>query len=168
MPDHNTSLTITALSVAESLLVLLWLPWGRASPIVRFCAHNYFSFHFADFWVGFRQSTRDAIPGWDGLLFIYGVLAVPVVFALLVGLNLLVWARARINYVFIFELDLRTRLDHREYFQVSCDFTIEICVVSSSTPHTRPRVFYLPLFAIHSFFRLRKWGLQLSRQLFGL
>ncbi|KAJ7683001.1 SPX domain-containing protein [Mycena rosella] len=50
----------------------------------------------------FQQSTRDAIPGWSGLLFIFGVLALPVIFALLVGLNLLVWARARINYVFIF------------------------------------------------------------------
>ncbi|KAJ6487885.1 SPX domain-containing protein [Mycena sanguinolenta] len=50
----------------------------------------------------FEQKTRDAIPGWDGLLFIYGVLAVPTIFALIVGLNLLVWARARINYVFIF------------------------------------------------------------------
>ncbi|KAJ7100199.1 SPX domain-containing protein [Mycena belliarum] len=49
-----------------------------------------------------RESTREAILGWDGLLFMYGVLAVPVLFALLVGVNLLVWARSRINYVFIF------------------------------------------------------------------
>ncbi|KAF7360315.1 Signal transduction protein [Mycena venus] len=95
---------------------------------------QYKSHHNSTFWSGlaigsalaalgsgiahsFEHTTREAIPGWDGLLFIYGVLAVPTVFALLVGLNLLVWARARINYVFIFELDLRTRLDHREYFQ---------------------------------------------------
>ncbi|KAK0474204.1 EXS family-domain-containing protein [Armillaria novae-zelandiae] len=42
-----------------------------------------------------------------------------VIFSLLVGLNILVWARARINYVFIFELDYRTQLDHREYFEPS-------------------------------------------------
>ena len=51
---------------------------------------------------GFRKDTREAIPGWDGLLYIYGIFFVPTFFALLVGINLLVWARARINYVFIF------------------------------------------------------------------
>ncbi|KAJ7158187.1 EXS family protein/ERD1/XPR1/SYG1 family protein [Mycena crocata] len=92
-----------------------------------------------------QQSTRDAISGWDGLLFIYGVLAVPVLFALLVGLNLLVWTRARINYVFIFgnpiqtapqpeqrlisstELDVRTRLDSREFFQTPSYLMAALC-----------------------------------------
>lgn len=76
------------------------------------------------------------MPGWDGLLFIYGIFFVPTFFALLVGVNLLVWSRARINYVFIFgascslrafvylyewdcaELDLRTKMDYRVYFEV--------------------------------------------------
>ncbi|KAJ7269844.1 EXS family protein/ERD1/XPR1/SYG1 family protein [Mycena rebaudengoi] len=75
------------------------------------------SHHISTFWSGYQQSTRDQIPGWDALLLVYAVLFVPVVFSLLVGLNLLVWARSRINYVFIFEFDLRTRLDHREYFE---------------------------------------------------
>ncbi|KAK7012689.1 signal transduction protein [Favolaschia claudopus] len=75
----------------------------------------------------FETDTRNNIPGWDGLLFIYGVLAVPTFFAVLVGLNILVWARARINYVFIFELDLRTRLDHREYFQTPCILLATLC-----------------------------------------
>ncbi|RDB30619.1 SPX and EXS domain-containing protein 3 [Hypsizygus marmoreus] len=66
----------------------------------------------------FQKSTRDAIPGWDGLLFIYGVLLIPVLFSVLVGVNLLVWARSRINYVFIFELDTRTRMDYREYHEI--------------------------------------------------
>ncbi|KAF7316201.1 Signal transduction protein [Mycena indigotica] len=65
-----------------------------------------------------QKSTRDSIPGWDGLLFIFGVFLVPVLFALLIGFNLLAWSRNRINYTFIFELDLRTRLDHREYWQL--------------------------------------------------
>ena len=64
---------------------------------------------------------------------------VPVIFSSLIGVNLLVWNNSRINYVFIFgvfrwsyllvgcaadpvvphaELDLRTKLDHREYFEV--------------------------------------------------
>ena len=52
--------------------------------------------------LGFREETREEIPGWDGLMFIYGIFFVPTFFSLLVGANLLVWARARINYVFIF------------------------------------------------------------------
>ena len=52
--------------------------------------------------IGFREETREEIPGWDGLMFIYGIFFVPTFFSLLVGANLLVWARARINYVFIF------------------------------------------------------------------
>ncbi|CAK5274535.1 unnamed protein product [Mycena citricolor] len=75
----------------------------------------------------FQPNTRAAIPGWDGLMFIYGVLAIPAIFALLVGLNLLVWAHSRINYVFIFELDLRTRLDHREYFQTPAILLTALC-----------------------------------------
>lgn len=35
-------------------------------------------------------------------MFVYAILFVPTFFSLLVGANLLVWARARINYVFIF------------------------------------------------------------------
>lgn len=91
----------------------------------------------SSFHTGFQPHTRSAIPGWDALLFIYGIFLIPVLFALLVGVNLVVWARTRINYVFIFgesavvfevfplrlmhaslELDIRTRLDHREYFEV--------------------------------------------------
>lgn len=52
--------------------------------------------------VGFQEETRAGIPGWDGLMFVYGIFFVPTFFSLLVGANLLVWARARINYVFIF------------------------------------------------------------------
>ncbi|KAG5349908.1 hypothetical protein C0989_001312 [Termitomyces sp. Mn162] len=50
----------------------------------------------------FQQSTRDDIPAWDALLFLYGVFLIPILLLFLVGINLLVWARARINYVFIF------------------------------------------------------------------
>lgn len=83
------------------------------------------------------EETREAIDGWDGLLLAYGVCFVPVLFAVLIGFNLNTWAHKRINYTFIFgtctpiplsiyhpytvplsELDTRTRLDHREYFEV--------------------------------------------------
>ena len=85
---------------------------------------------------GFQSDTRAAIPGWDGLLYIYSIFLVPVLFVLLVGLNMGVWSSSRINYVFIFgqsshspnifhrthnrfpELDLRTKIDYRQYFEV--------------------------------------------------
>ena len=51
---------------------------------------------------GFQADTRQAIPAWDGLLYTYGIMFVPVFFSLMVGLNLQVWSAARINYVFIF------------------------------------------------------------------
>lgn len=66
----------------------------------------------------FQTDVQQAIPAWDILLFVYGVLLIPVLFSLLVGVNLLVWAEARINYSFIFELDLLTQLDHRKYFEI--------------------------------------------------
>lgn len=52
--------------------------------------------------IGFQPETRAQIPNWDGLLFAYGIISIPVFFSLLVGVNILVWSRSRINYVFIF------------------------------------------------------------------
>ncbi|KAF7351257.1 SPX and EXS domain-containing protein 3 [Mycena sanguinolenta] len=75
----------------------------------------------------FQPSVRDSIPGWDGLLFVYGVFLIPVVFSVLLGLNITAWSRARINYVFIFEFDLLTRLDHREYFTIPTLLLATLC-----------------------------------------
>lgn len=58
------------------------------------------------------------MPFWRSLLEVYSALAIPVVFSVLLGLNMVAWARKRLNYVFIFELDLRTVIDPREYFEV--------------------------------------------------
>lgn len=66
----------------------------------------------------FEPEVQQAVPYWDSLLFVYGVILVPVLFSLLVGINLLVWAESRINYSFIFELDVLTQLDHRKYFEI--------------------------------------------------
>ena len=41
------------------------------------------------------------------MLFNYAVLCVPAFFSFLVGLNVLVWSRSRINYVFIFGENVR-------------------------------------------------------------
>jgi hypothetical protein len=86
---------------------------------------------------GLQPRTRVDIPSWASLLFIYANLLVPTLMAFLVGANMLIWTGSRINYVFIFgkasrkfpamsnlslsyckDLDIRTRLDHREYFEV--------------------------------------------------
>lgn len=53
----------------------------------------------------FQPETQQAIPCWDILLFIYGLIFVPVLYSFLVGFNLLMWAKSRINYVFIFGKD---------------------------------------------------------------
>ncbi|KAG1745254.1 EXS family protein/ERD1/XPR1/SYG1 family protein [Suillus lakei] len=76
------------------------------------------SHHFSTFrtgvWLGssytsdgyrFHVITAVSLPSWNILLFIYSILLLPTLLALLVGLNLVVWARERINYVFIFELN---------------------------------------------------------------
>ncbi|KAG9123684.1 hypothetical protein FRC07_014276 [Ceratobasidium sp. 392] len=66
----------------------------------------------------FQEERRQQIPEWAALLQIYAALCIPVVFSLLIGLNLIVWARARINFIFIFELDARTVIDAREYIEL--------------------------------------------------
>ncbi|CCA74266.1 related to putative phosphate transporter 1 [Serendipita indica DSM 11827] len=66
----------------------------------------------------FQPSTRAAVPAWPALLQIYLAFFVPVVFGLLVSLNIIVWAHVRINYIFIFELDVRTVVDSREYAEL--------------------------------------------------
>jgi xenotropic and polytropic retrovirus receptor 1 len=85
--------------------------------------------------IAYQQTTRIALPGWESLLLIYGAIFIPVALALLVGVNLWVWSKSRINYAFILgllfdmdypplvnlsfaELDSRTKLDWQEYFEV--------------------------------------------------
>lgn len=121
------------------------------------------------FWhKGFQLERRAQIPAWDALLFIYGVFMVPVLFSLLIGITMSIWSNSRINYVFIFgpcvvysfhstrwpdsiELDVRTRLDYREYFEVDflVSYPYHILITRSdpcNTPdnaHLRILVFFL-------------------------
>ncbi|THH32928.1 hypothetical protein EUX98_g1237 [Antrodiella citrinella] len=85
------------------------------------------SHHFNGIVESFQADTRAAIPAWDGLLYVYSICFVPVFFALLVGLNLQVWSTSRINYVFIFELELRTKLDHRQYYEIPAFLMSTLC-----------------------------------------
>ena len=57
---------------------------------------------FAHPFLGFQPEVRHGVQGWEALLYIYAIMLVPVLLAMLIGLNMLVWARTRINYVFIF------------------------------------------------------------------
>ncbi|KAI5121712.1 hypothetical protein M0805_002105 [Coniferiporia weirii] len=74
----------------------------------------------------FQPDVRASLPSWNALLYIYGTLMLPVLFSLLVGLNIWVWNRSRINYQFIFELDVRTQLDSRQYFELPAFFLVTL------------------------------------------
>ncbi|KAB5594688.1 Xenotropic and polytropic retrovirus receptor-like protein [Ceratobasidium theobromae] len=65
-----------------------------------------------------RPEYRESVPEWGALLQVYAALSIPVIFTLLIGLNLVAWARARINFIFIFELDVRTVIDSRQYIEL--------------------------------------------------
>ncbi|KAH0832144.1 EXS family-domain-containing protein [Lanmaoa asiatica] len=89
-------------------------------------------------YLSFQEHTRESLPSWNILLFIYSILVIPVLLALLIGINILVWAQKRISYVFIFsvlllpysvrsltictELNPRSRIDHHEYFELPSFF----------------------------------------------
>ncbi|KAF8760865.1 EXS family [Rhizoctonia solani] len=100
----------------------------RASP--RTSTHHYSTFRSGT-WIGLsipalgmalyrllQTEVREQVPEWHSLLQVYAALSLPVIFVLLVGLNLVAWARARINFVFIFGLDVRTVIDAREYVEL--------------------------------------------------
>ncbi|CAE7131077.1 unnamed protein product [Rhizoctonia solani] len=65
-----------------------------------------------------QEEQRERIPEWAALIQVYAALCIPVIFSLLLGLNMVAWARARINFIFIFELDARTVIDAREYTEL--------------------------------------------------
>ncbi|KAF9902095.1 hypothetical protein EC991_005301 [Linnemannia zychae] len=66
----------------------------------------------------FSSDMPTEIPYWDGLLLVYAGLFLTFLFACLFGINMYVWAKARINYKFIFEFDPRDNLDYHEYFEL--------------------------------------------------
>ncbi|GAA6063122.1 hypothetical protein JCM10212_002325 [Sporobolomyces blumeae] len=66
----------------------------------------------------FHADTRAAIPYWPALLQLFGACYLPVFFALAFFLNLATWQYGRINYVLIFELDVRSKLDPRQFLEI--------------------------------------------------
>ncbi|SCZ99268.1 BZ3500_MvSof-1268-A1-R1_Chr3-1g05915 [Microbotryum saponariae] len=67
---------------------------------------------------GCSASTRVQIPYWEALMQLFGAMFLPIFFSVLFFLNLSVWAKTRINYILIFELDIRTRLDVHQFIEV--------------------------------------------------
>jgi hypothetical protein len=67
---------------------------------------------------GFQPVFRETVTYWPGLYQLFGAEMLVVLFGLLFSLNLLAWHRARINYVLIFELDLRRLIDFRQFLEV--------------------------------------------------
>jgi len=94
----------------------------------------------AGLYESFQPHVRESIPYFSALLQNYATLFIPVVFALLIGVNMQVWRLARINWVFIFELDVRTAIDTREAFEVPAFLfmTLSICLWLSFSLLTVP------------------------------
>ncbi|CAD6893916.1 unnamed protein product [Tilletia controversa] len=71
-----------------------------------------------------EPATKLDIPQWPALMRVYGALFLPALFAFLFGLNLAAWRRTRVNYVFIFEFDVRTMADYHQYFELPALFLL--------------------------------------------
>ncbi|GJN89321.1 hypothetical protein Rhopal_002301-T1 [Rhodotorula paludigena] len=68
--------------------------------------------------LSFKAHTRRDIPYWPALLQLFGACYLPIFFALAFFLNLAAWNYSRINYVLIFELDVRNRMDYHQYLEL--------------------------------------------------
>jgi hypothetical protein len=71
------------------------------------------------FLIVFIPTERQKIPYFYFVAQLYGGLAILIIFALLFGINIYVWQRFGINYVFIFEFNPRDYLSFHEYIEVS-------------------------------------------------
>ncbi|KAG9311829.1 EXS family-domain-containing protein [Chiua virens] len=69
-------------------------------------------------YLAFQEHTRRSLLSWNILLHIYATFVIPLLLALLIGVNILAWTRMRINYALILELNSRSKLDYREYFEL--------------------------------------------------
>ncbi|CAG8472847.1 11685_t:CDS:10 [Paraglomus brasilianum] len=65
-----------------------------------------------------EQQTFYNFCNYDLILQIYAAVVAPIVLGLLVGVNMIAWAKAKINYRLIFDFDTRDNMDHREYLEL--------------------------------------------------
>ncbi|KAJ1724442.1 Signal transduction protein [Coemansia erecta] len=76
-----------------------------------------------------RIENEDRLPYHRQLLQIYGSIFLVILFLLLFSLNIMAWARAHINYRFIFEVDPRDFLDSWQFLELSSFFLLISSVV---------------------------------------
>jgi len=67
-----------------------------------------------------NENIFDEIDNLEIILQIFGGLSLPIIFLLLFGVNLIVWKKYKINYVFIFEFDSRKHLSPWEFIEIAC------------------------------------------------
>jgi len=70
-------------------------------------------------YLSFLTETRHAIPAWGAVLQAYGALFILTLLPLVISFNVLFWTRFRINYPFIFEVDIRNATDVRKSPEIS-------------------------------------------------
>ncbi|KAF9907622.1 hypothetical protein EC991_010741 [Linnemannia zychae] len=76
----------------------------------------------------FSEDTENKLPFWSSLLLVYAGLFLTILFTCLFGINMYVWAKARINYKFIFEFDPRDNLDYTQFFELPTFFMMALCI----------------------------------------
>jgi hypothetical protein len=136
-PDGNRRLTTSSRSGPAYIWVWLFLPWRVGCIKVRLFSILGWSLLTTDY-SAFQSSTRAEIPTWGGLLVVYATIFIPVLFSIMVTINILVWTKVRINHVFIFGeytptstttqgstprivgLDVKSKLDYQQYAEVRC------------------------------------------------
>jgi hypothetical protein len=67
-----------------------------------------------------NEDLGQKIDNLEIILQIFGGLSLPIIFLLLFGVNLIVWKKYKINYVFIFEFDSRNHLTPWEFIEIAC------------------------------------------------
>ncbi|GAA5878523.1 hypothetical protein JCM16303_002109 [Sporobolomyces ruberrimus] len=68
--------------------------------------------------ISFQPRTRVEIGYWGALLQLFGACYLPVFFTLAFFINMATWHYGRINYVLIFELDVRNKLDYHQFLEI--------------------------------------------------
>ncbi|KAF9124219.1 hypothetical protein BGW39_008375 [Mortierella sp. 14UC] len=116
----------------------------------------------------FSEDTESKLPFWNSLLLVYAGLFLTILFACLFGINMHVWAKARINYKFIFEFDPRDNLDYTQFFELPTFFMMALCialyldfVIGLSSP-SMFRTYY-PLILIGFIIVILFWPLRMFR-----
>lgn len=65
-----------------------------------------------------RPDVELHVPNWSYFLQIYGALMVPIIFGFLFTVNMWAWHEAKINYVFIFEFDVKDNISYQEFMEL--------------------------------------------------